>query len=157
MDGRTIGLRDAGLGTGLMLLAVGVAIETGSITVGFGYDSVGPRVFPYLIAAGLFLSGLFTLAAALPRRAPAGPEGRGDWVAVALISVALLMQMALIQPLGWILVATVAFAIVSWAFGSRAILLNLLFGLVLASATFVLFNYGLGFRLPAGRLLSMPT
>jgi putative tricarboxylic transport membrane protein len=155
MDGRTIGLRDAGLGAGLMLLAVGVAIETANITVGFSYDTVGPRVFPYLIAAGLFLSGLFTLAAALPRRPPAGTDGRGDWVAIALISVALLMQMALIQLLGWIPVATIGFAIVAWAFGSRAITLNLLFGAALASATFVLFNYGLGFRLPAGRLVQM--
>ena len=50
-------------------------------------------------------------------------------------------------PLGWIPVSTVAFAVVAFAFGSRALLRNLLFGAVLAGVTFVLFNYGLG--LPA--------
>ena len=135
-----------------MILAVGVAAEGATITAGFGYDTVGPRAFPYMIAAGLFASGVSILVAAV-RGAPADmPQGR-DWVAVGAISLALILQMLLVQPLGWVLVSTVAFAVVARVFGRANMLQNLLFGLTLACATFVLFNYGLGFRLPVGRLV----
>ena len=58
--------------------------------------------------------------------------------------------MVFIRMLGWIPVATLSFAAVAWAFGSRQIHLGLAFGLALACATFALFNYGLGLRLPSG-------
>lgn len=144
-------MRDAGLGAGLVLLAVGVAVGTAGMTVGFSYDNVGPRAFPYIIAAGLVVSGVSILLAAFSPSAPKQARERHDWVAIVLISFTLLIQMLLIGPLGWIPVATVAFAIVAWAFGSRQVLVSLLFGAALACGTFVVFNYGLGLRLPAGR------
>jgi putative tricarboxylic transport membrane protein len=61
--------------------------------------------------------------------------------------------MLLLAPLGWIPVSTAAFALVAWAFGSRRVLRNLVFGAILACGTFLLFNYGLGFRLPVGSLV----
>jgi putative tricarboxylic transport membrane protein len=136
-----------------MILAVGVAAEGTTITAGFGYDTVGPRAVPYMIAAGLFASGLSILWPAVRGGAPGEmPAGR-NWIAVAAISAALILQMLLVQPLGWILTSTVAFAVVARVFGRSNMLQNLLFGLVLASATFALFNFGLGFRLPVGRLV----
>ena len=135
-----------------MILAVGVAAEGATITAGFGYDTVGPRAFPYMIAAGLFASGVSILMAALRSATAEMPAGR-DWGAVIAISIALILQMLLVQPLGWIPVSTVAFAVVARVFGRPNMLHNLLFGLILASATFVLFNFGLGFRLPVGSLV----
>ena len=152
MKGRAIPSPDAWLGVGLLVLAVGVTIEGANVTIGFGYDTVGPRAFPYLIAAGLFVSGVSTLVPAWRRAAPAETAQPRDWIAVAEISITLIMQMALIRPLGWIPVSTAAFATVAWVFGSRQVLRNLLFGAVLACATFALFNFGLGFRLPTGSL-----
>ena len=143
---------DAWFGGGLVLLAIGVALEGASVTSGFGYDTVGPRAFPYLIAAGLFVSGVSIFVAALSQAAPTDATDGHDWIAVGAISGALIGQMLLMRPLGWIPVSTVAFAIVAWVFGSRQVVRNLLFGAVLALVTFILFNYGLGLRLPVGSL-----
>ncbi len=152
MKDRAILSPDAWLGVGLLLLAVGVAIVGANVTIGFGYDTVGPRAFPYLIAAGLLVSGVSILVVAFRHAASAETAQSRDWIAVVAISITLIMQMALIKPLGWIPVSTVAFAIVAWVFGSRQVLRNLLFGAVLACATFAVFNFGLGFRLPTGSL-----
>lgn len=154
MDGRALRRRNAGLGAGLVILAMAVAYKTATITVGFSYDNVGPRAFPYIIAAGLFLSGVSIFLGARSVAEEARPREPHDWISIAVISATLLMQMFLIRPLGWIPVATVSFATVAWAFGGRRIVLNLLFGAALATATFVLFNYGLGLRLPAGSLIT---
>jgi putative tricarboxylic transport membrane protein len=153
VNGRAIQSPEAWFGAGLVLLAVGVAIEGASVTIGFGYDTVGPRAFPYLIAAGLFISGTGIFAGALSRDAPADKAEGHNWIAILAISGALIAQMLLMKPLGWIPVSTVAFAIVAWVFGSRRVLRNLAFGATLACATFILFNYGLGFRLPVGALV----
>lgn len=139
-------------GAGLVLLAIGVAVEGSRVTAGFGYDTVGPRAFPYLIAAGLLASGSAIVAHAFSRSALTDEIG-GRPLPVVAISAVLVAQVFLMVPLGWIPVSTVAFAVVAFAFGSRALLRNLLFGAVLAGATFVLFNYGLGFRLPVGSLV----
>lgn len=152
MVARAIRSPEAWLGAGLMVLAVGVAAEGATITSGFGYDTVGPRAFPYMIAAGLFASGLSILMAGA-KGAPAEMPPGGHWIAVAAISLALILQMLLVPPLGWIPVSTVAFAVVARVFGRPNMVQNLLFGLVLAGATFLLFNYGLGFRLPVGSLV----
>jgi putative tricarboxylic transport membrane protein len=143
---------DLWFGAGLALLAVGVAVEGSRVTAGFGYDTVGPRAFPYLIAAGLLASGVAIVVAALSRGAPMDETGDRP-LPVIVISAVLVAQVFLMVPLGWIPVSTVAFAVVTWAFGSRAVLRNLMFGAVLACATFVLFNYGLGFRLPVGSVV----
>ena len=153
MDGRAIQSPEAWLGAGLILLAVGVAAEGATITVGFGYDTVGPRAFPYMIAAGLFVSGVSIFVAGV-RAVHSDLQESRNWVAVAAISLGLILQMLLIQPLGWIPVSTVAFAVVARVFGRSNMLQNILFGATLAVATFVLFNYGLGFRLPVGSLVA---
>jgi putative tricarboxylic transport membrane protein len=153
IKGRAVRSPDAWLGAGLLLLAIGVAIEGANVTSVFGYDTVGPRAFPYLIAAGLFMSGASILVAAWRHDAPFQTGERHGWIAVVAISVTLLMEMLLIKPLGWIPVSTAAFAIVASIFGSRQVLRNIVFGAVLAGATFVLFNFGLGFRLPVGGLV----
>ena len=150
VNGRAIASPEAWLGGGLLLLAIGVAVEGANVTVGFGYDTVGPRAFPYLIAAGLVVSGISILVAALSHAAPVEPAEPHDWMPVVAISITLIMQMVLIKPLGWIPVSTVGFAIVAWVFGSRQVFRNILFGALLACATFALFNFGLGFRLPTG-------
>jgi putative tricarboxylic transport membrane protein len=139
-------------GAGLVLLAIGVAIEGSRVTAGFGYDTVGPRAFPYLIATGLLASGTAIVVRAFSRGALTD-ETSGLLLPVIAISTVLVAQVFLMVPLGWVPVSTIAFAVVAFAFGSRALLRNLLFGAVLAGVTFVLFNYGLGFRLPLGSVV----
>src|SRR5687768_8488148 len=94
VKGRAIPSPDAWLGVGLLLLPVGVAIEGANVTIGFGYDTVGPRAFPYLIAAGLLVSGVSILVVAFRHAAPAETAQSRDWIAVIAISITLIMQMA---------------------------------------------------------------
>jgi putative tricarboxylic transport membrane protein len=153
MQWRAIQPQEAALGAGLLALAAAVVVLSLNMTVGFSYDRVGPRAFPYLIAAILALSGIFILTTAVPerRRDDAGEPIR--WLPIAIISGTLIFSMLCIRRLGWIPTATIAFALVAMAFGERRLLLNLFFGLLLACGTFVLFNYGLRLRLPVGTLI----
>jgi putative tricarboxylic transport membrane protein len=149
MDRRTTNLREIGLGVGLIVLAAGVVQQAMTVPIGFGYDNVGPRTFPYIIAVGLFLSGV-SIILTERARGTASEAKPHDWLSIIAISGTLLAQMFLIVQLGWIPVATVSFAIIAWAFGSRQFLLSLGLGLAVAIGTFLLFNEGLGLNLPMG-------
>ena len=83
-------------GAGLVLLAIGVAVEGSRVTAGFGYDTVGPRAFPYLIAAGLLASGTAIVAHAFPRGALTDKTGGRHWLPVVAISAVLVAQVFLI-------------------------------------------------------------
>ena len=121
------------------------------MTAGFSYDKVGPRAFPYLIAAGLLASGAAIVAqrfrAARSRTKPAddsagrrhlGRPGRagvpdgaarldpGEHRRVRGRRLRFRQPRAVAQPV---------------------------VRRVLAGVTFVLFNYGLGFRLPVGSVV----
>jgi putative tricarboxylic transport membrane protein len=121
-----------------------------TVPIGFGYDNVGPRTFPYIIAAGFFLSGVSIIMTERARGSGREKSQRHDWLSILAISATLLVQMFVIVQVGWIPVAAVSFAIIAWAFGSRQFLLSLGLGLALAVGTFLLFNKGLGLNLPIG-------
>lgn len=153
MNRRSANLREIGLGAGLIVLSLGVMQQALIVPVTFSYDNVGPRTFPYLIAGGLLVSGISIILTERARVAEREAGSAHDWLSIVAISAVLILQMYLIVPLGWVPVATVSFAAVAWAFGSRQILLSLGFGLALAAATFVLFNYGLQLNLPIGTVV----
>src|SRR3954471_6433702 len=91
----------AGLG---LLIAFQTVTHAGSVNA-----VVGPALFPFLIATGLVIIG-----AALLREAFAGHiahEGgfELDWLAVVIVSAGLIIQMALMERLGWIPATTLLF------------------------------------------------
>jgi putative tricarboxylic transport membrane protein len=152
--GRSLRVGEAALGGGVLVLGLFIAFET---TRGLGPTSavVGPALFPYLIAAGLVIVG-----ASLLREAFAGHiahEGgfELDWVAVALVSAGLILQMFLLETLGWIPASALLFMAVARAFGSRRLVIDAVLGLALTAASFVIFNYGLGLNLPGGVIADM--
>src|SRR4051812_6650228 len=115
--GRSLRVGEAALGGGVLALGLFIAFET---TRGLGPTStvVGPALFPYLIAAGLVIVG-----ASLLREAFAGHiahEGgfELDWIAVALVSAGLVIQMFLLETLGWVPAPTLLFIAVAPAFRS---------------------------------------
>ena len=145
---------EAALGVGLVVLALFIIELTTQITVGFSYDNVGPRTLPYIVAAMLILSGIaIAVGAFFGEPAEHQHDDPIRWLPIALISAALIFHMFVVRHIGWIPAATVSFAVVAFAFGERRVLLNLLFGFLLAAGTYVLFNYGLQLRLPAGYLM----
>ena len=60
--------------------------------------------------------------------------------------------MVLIRPAGFVIASAVLFVAVTYALGSRRLVLNAVVGLVLCAAIYVAFTHGLGLRLPAGVL-----
>ena len=111
---------------------------------------VGPRLFPFLVAAGLLSVGV-----ALFREAVSGHVAHEtgfdlDWRAVGFVSGGLLVQMLLLERIGWILATTLMFVAATLAFRERRVLTSVLIGLALTVATFGVFNYGLGLGMPVG-------
>lgn len=146
-------LRELGLGGAAVILGIVVAVVAYGFPGGSAYDVLGPRLLPYLVALGLVLCGLSILTGAVrgPRRPPLETL---DIMPVVLVALGLVVPVLLITTLGWIPVAATIFALGSRAFGSRAVLLDLVIGLVFGVVTFVLFNYALGLNLPAGVFLA---
>jgi putative tricarboxylic transport membrane protein len=151
--GATLRLGEFVLAAFVLALGLFVGFETWQMPVTATTATVGPRMFPFLVATGLVAVGI-----ALLREAAFGhiAHERGfdlDWRAVALISGGLVLQMLLLGTLGWLVATTVMFVAATLAFAERRVLLSLLIGVLLSGATFLVFNWGLGLSLPAGSVI----
>ncbi len=151
--GRDFRIGETILGGGVLALGLFIAAETWRLPLAPSQAAVGPKVFPYIVAAGLIVVGV-----ALLREAFAGPRAHEgdrqlDWFAVALVSAGIVVMVLLIERAGWIISATLLFAAVARAFGSRRILIDVLIGLGLAALTYVAFTYGLDLNLPSGEFM----
>ena len=114
------------------------------------YAAIGPRLFPFLIAAGLILVGLALLGQAFFGHIAHEGGFELDWLAVALVSAGLIAQMLLLDLLGWIIATTLLFVATARAFGSRRLIVDAAIGLVLSGLAFVIFTSALGLTLPGG-------
>jgi putative tricarboxylic transport membrane protein len=149
---RGLRLGEAVLAAFILLLGVFVAVETTMLRTGPGYAAIGPKLFPWLVAAGLLLVGVALLYGA---RAGAVAQPAGfdlDLPPTLAITAGLFLQMVLMRPAGFVLATTVLFVAVAYALGSRRFLLNAAVGVVLCTVTYVAFTRGLGLVLPAGVL-----
>ncbi len=149
-----VSLPEAGLGIFAILLGVYAAVEATGYHDGSTYDSLGPSLLPYIIAAGLILTGLPLLVSAFSVRDEAAPTEQIDWLPVGIIVVALIVPIVSIVAVGWIPVITVVFVLGARAFGSRRTLLDAAIGLAFGIVTYVLFNFALGLNLPRGWLVA---
>jgi putative tricarboxylic transport membrane protein len=149
ITGRSLKIGEAGLGAAVLALGAFIAFET-SQAPGAANAVVGPALFPYLISAGLILVGLALLREALTGHIAHAQGLELDGTAVVLVAVGLIVQMLLLETLGWIPASTILFMVVARAFGSRKIVKDALLGLALTAASFGLFNYGLDLNLPVG-------
>jgi putative tricarboxylic transport membrane protein len=150
--GRSLRIGESALGAGVLALGLFVAWETSRIQVAPSYAAIGPRLFPYIVAAGLVIIGVLLLREALFGHIAHERGLALDWRATALVAAALVLQLLLLEWLGWIIATTLLFVIVARAFGSRRLLVNAAIGLVLTGLAFAVFNYGLGLSLPTGTL-----
>lgn len=152
----------------LAVMALGAFVAYDSMTglAGPGYAQVGPGVFPVIVGVGLLLAGAGLLAQAIRR------QWRVTWVdllpsigsdssarsssaslrGVMLVAAALMLNVVLFAPLGFIAASAVLFACVSAALGSKRFVLDVLIGVGLAATIYVVFTKGLGLQLPAGDL-----
>lgn len=155
---------------GFLAAAVVVLAQAFAIPQGDGYQAVGPRAFPLLVGGGLavvavigvvqaFRAGTVTEASVAAAEtgtvAGAGTEageqgGETHWPSVAMLVGALAGYALLLVPVGYWQATTVFFAVVARVLGSRRPVRDVLVGLVLALATYFLFDRLLGITLPPG-------
>lgn len=121
------------------------------------YDSFGPRIVPLAVSLLLFLLGLNFLIKAW-RGGWRDPEdndqiGPIDLPDMAWIILGLIAQMSAIAlGAGFILSSALLFLLGARGFGSRKIIRDLVAGLILGFATYLLFTKGLSLGLPEGPL-----
>jgi putative tricarboxylic transport membrane protein len=148
--GRSLRIGEAVLSMGVLALGTFIAVETTLLEVGSSHAAVGPRLFPSLIATGLVVVGLVLLCEAFLGHIAHERGWELDWRAVAIVLTGLVVQMLLLESLGWIIATTLLFTATALAFGSRRPVLDVAIGALLGGLVFVLFNYGLGLTLPTG-------
>lgn len=135
----------------LFVLAGLVAWDAASISSGAAsYSRIGPKVFPFGIAAGLFVLAGFTAVSAVisgrPERQAIEP------VPILWIVAGLALQIALLPFTGFSIATGAVFAGTARAFGRRRLWLTYPIGVILALAIWVAFAAGLKLVLPAGPL-----
>jgi len=140
---------------GLVALGAFISYETQSIAETQGYAQIGPRLFPYLIGAGLTICGAVLAWHALSggwRNVPLDQEGHDapDWMAFGIISAGVILHMIVIGWAGFIIASTLLFVLIARGFGSKRILRDALIAVVLATVVFFIFTLALGLALPKG-------
>ena len=142
------------------LLGVGIytIIDARGLKVGFG-DPIGPRVFPYIIGTGMVvLSALLAIATARGdvAEAEAGEDidltTPPDWLTVAKLVGILVLNLLLVNLLGWAICGALLFAGAAWALGSRTLVRDVLVGAILSVASWYFFYVALGVPLTPGVL-----
>lgn len=160
---RDIGQRQAdpaqyGLAAVLALVGAYTLIDARGLNVGFG-DPVGPRVFPYLIGTGMVV--LAVLLAIATARGDVGqaeegedidPTSPADWVTIGKLVGILVLNLLLVNLLGWAITGALLFAGCAWALGSRTLVRDLIVGAVLSVGSWYFFYSGLDVPLPPGIL-----
>jgi putative tricarboxylic transport membrane protein len=143
------------IGVALCGLALGLIILVGSFSIdlGAGYDRIGPRFFPYLVAAGALLSGALLLREALGGRSSREKATSRTSGSVAFtLGLALISSVLLLERAGFVITAALLFWLVARAFASARPLRDAAIGLGLSFTVYLAFTRGLGLALPGGLL-----
>ena len=157
---RQVDFGELALALGAVVFGLLVVWQTTQIRVAPIYSTVGPRVIPYIVGVGLVLTGLWLAFEALTGRTTAG-SGESedvdlslptDWRCIGLLALALLAYLLLIEPAGFVIASTVLFVGAAYAMGSRRYVRDVVVGVLLALALYLIFTRGLGLNLPAGVL-----
>jgi putative tricarboxylic transport membrane protein len=147
--------------TGLALLAIGVVALAATFAVPGGLDPwalSGPRLFPLIASIALIVLSLAFLARTfvfqdLELAQFAGREAADtEWRVPALVAIALLAYVELLEPVGYLLSSAAFFPVVAWILGSRSPVRDVIAGAVLSLAVYTLFTQALAVPLPIGIL-----
>ncbi len=146
-----------GLAAALLVVGVLTIVDARGLNVGFG-DPVGPRVFPYVIGAGMIVLSVLLAVATARGDVAEGEAGEdvdltspADWVTVGKLVGILLLNLLLVNVIGWAITGALLFAGAAWTLGSKSLVGDLIVGAVLSVASWYFF-WALGVPLPAGLL-----
>ncbi len=142
---------------GVAALGVCLAVGSAGISLGTGYDRIGPRFFPYLVAIGLVMLGSWLAVAAIRgnRAKPAAGENaepnlRINWQALGYLGLALLLNLVLLERAGFVISSSVLFWLAARAFHSRRPARDATVAVLLSLLVYFAFTRGLGLILPLG-------
>lgn len=136
----------------LLVVAGIVAWDASHIAAGAGaFARVGPRAFPYGVAAGLAALGIATFFHAL-KGTPERPHE--ELPPILWVIGGLLVQIALLPIAGFSIATGAVFAGTARAFGRGPVLLVYIAGVIASLLIWLVFNRGLKLVLPAGYLES---
>lgn len=141
------------LGAAVLVLGLFVAGETYEMPATVAAAGGGPKLFPFVVAAGLAIVGGWLLFAAFGKTPREGQPLELDWPPVATVALGFVVLILSLELVGWIVAGTILFAAGAHAFGNRRHLSNVLIGIALTGLTYAVFDYGLGLDLPVGSLL----
>lgn len=145
------------LAVALGVIALGIAVGVGSfgIPFGAGYDRIGPRFFPSIVAVGLVLLGSALAVAAGRGRRSAASETSSSGIptsrrALGFLAAALLLNLILLEGAGFVVAASALFWLAARGFGSERPVRDGLLAVLLSTLVYVAFTQGLGLTLPLG-------
>lgn len=144
----------------LIVISLGgiILTQVSQIGTGAGFIVIGPRIFPLVVGIGFLILGLLFLlrTTLIPDNdliaEVAAESATTDWSTTALTLLSLVAYASLLHPLGYALATAVFFPVVARILGSSHSGRNVLIGLVLGLAIYLIFTRLLGVRLPAGLL-----
>lgn len=147
-----------GLAAVLALVGIYTIVDARGLNVGFG-DPIGPRVFPYIIGSAMVLLAVLLAVATARGDTPAAEEGEDidlttapDWLTLGKLVAILVINVLLVNVLGWAITGAFVFAGCAWALGSRTLLRDVVVGAVLSVGSWYFFYVGLGVPLSPGIL-----
>lgn len=147
-----------GLAAVLALVGAYTIIDARGLNVGFG-DPIGPRVFPYVIGSAMLVLAVLLAIATSRGDVPQAEEGEdvdlttpADWLTVLKLVAILVLNLLLVNVLGWAITGALLFAGCAWALGSRTLVRDVIVGAVLAVGSWYFFYVGLGVPLSPGIL-----
>jgi len=152
---RGIAKTDVCIGMATLALGAMLALGLSGISIGAGYDRIGPRFFPYVMAFGLLLIGAYFLIAGLTKReivARSDGERTTHYASFGYLAAALILTLLLLERAGFVIACAIQFWLVARAFGSRHAVRDATVACALSLVCFLAFSNGLGLTLPSGIL-----
>ena len=154
-------MRQALVGGGTLVIGVVLVAGATQISSEAGYGGVGPNFLPWVVGIALLACGAFLVweAASGGYRAMETPSGaeRGHWPGFVWVSVAILVNAALITTIGFILSCALCFVLAVRGFKSaegrldlspQAWLIDLAIGAAIAAPVYWMFTKLLAINLP---------
>lgn len=138
------------IAVGLAALAAVIAWDTAHLRVAASYARVGPKAFPYAVAAGLVLLSAGTAVKAWRGGFPAREHDAPApilWIVGGLAA-----QMLLLKTAGFSIATGVLFAATARGFGRGPLWMTVPVGIAISLVIWVLFARVLQLSLPAGPL-----
>jgi len=149
------------VGSGLVLLSLGLAWGASSVSSEAGYGGVGPNLFPWVVSIALLICGVLCVVHALTGGFRELEDGSGDpsahWKGFIWVSAGLLLNALLITTLGFILSCALCFVLSVRGFKSsegeldlrlQAWIKDSFIGLAVAAPVYWMFTKLLAINLP---------